>query len=147
MAVCRQDVKTTLLALIVGGIVVYMSMRSLSRHSHFNTGVSENTNPNPRAARLTTKQLTDSSKKDEETPNESNVQIPEQKMTNRVQKKSSSGGSSDELGISNEEAAKRKSCQTLGYAETNPFPLTSLCSYPGSGNTWVRHLIQQATGN
>ena len=27
-----------------------------------------------------------------------------------------------------------------------PGPLTALASYPGSGNTWIRYLIQQATG-
>ena len=27
-----------------------------------------------------------------------------------------------------------------------PGPLTALASYPGSGNTWLRYLIQQATG-
>jgi len=28
-----------------------------------------------------------------------------------------------------------------------PLPVTGLISFPGSGNTWVRHLIQQMTGN
>ncbi|XP_064597918.1 WSCD family member CG9164-like [Liolophura sinensis] len=28
----------------------------------------------------------------------------------------------------------------------NPLPLTALVSFPGSGNTWVRHIVQQATG-
>jgi len=28
-----------------------------------------------------------------------------------------------------------------------PLPVTGLVSFPGSGNTWVRHLIQQMTGN
>ena len=27
-----------------------------------------------------------------------------------------------------------------------PGPLTAVASYPGSGNTWLRYLIQQATG-
>ena len=27
-----------------------------------------------------------------------------------------------------------------------PGPLTALASYPGSGNTWIRYLLQQATG-
>ena len=27
-----------------------------------------------------------------------------------------------------------------------PGPITGLLSYPGSGNTWLRHLIQRATG-
>lgn len=29
---------------------------------------------------------------------------------------------------------------------TDPLPLTALASYPGSGNTWLRHLLQQSTG-
>ena len=29
---------------------------------------------------------------------------------------------------------------------TRPLPITALASAPGSGNTWVRHLIQQLTG-
>ncbi|XP_064612581.1 WSCD family member AAEL009094-like [Liolophura sinensis] len=36
-------------------------------------------------------------------------------------------------------------CQTVTYSRT-PLPRTALYSYPGSGNTWLRHLIQQATG-
>lgn len=28
-----------------------------------------------------------------------------------------------------------------------PLPLTALASFPGSGNSWARHLIQQLTGN
>ncbi|KAL3889979.1 hypothetical protein ACJMK2_002291 [Sinanodonta woodiana] len=35
--------------------------------------------------------------------------------------------------------------RNVSLAET-PFPKTALASYPGSGNTWTRHLIQQATG-
>ena len=27
-----------------------------------------------------------------------------------------------------------------------PGPLTALASFPGSGNTWIRYLLQQATG-
>ncbi len=27
-----------------------------------------------------------------------------------------------------------------------PGPLTALASYPGSGNTWLRYLLQQSTG-
>ena len=37
------------------------------------------------------------------------------------------------------------SCLQLGYSN-DPLPRTALASYPGSGNTWVRHLIQQLTG-
>ena len=36
-------------------------------------------------------------------------------------------------------------CRTLEYMSP-PGPLTALASFPGSGNTWVRHLLQQATG-
>ena len=34
---------------------------------------------------------------------------------------------------------------SLKYQEP-PGPLTGLWSYPGSGNTWMRYLIQKATG-
>ena len=40
---------------------------------------------------------------------------------------------------------KPKSCQSLGYSDRK-IPTTALASFPGSGNTWVRHLLQQATG-
>ncbi|XP_060076046.1 WSCD family member AGAP003962-like [Ylistrum balloti] len=36
-------------------------------------------------------------------------------------------------------------CKGLRYS-TIPLPLTALVSFPGSGNTWLRHVIQQATG-
>ncbi|XP_021954416.1 WSC domain-containing protein 1 [Folsomia candida] len=35
---------------------------------------------------------------------------------------------------------------TTSLCEEDTFPLTALVSYPGSGNTWVRHLIEIATG-
>jgi len=35
--------------------------------------------------------------------------------------------------------------RTLKLSKT-PLPITGLVSFPGSGNTWVRHLIQQMTG-
>ncbi|CAH1800959.1 unnamed protein product, partial [Owenia fusiformis] len=37
------------------------------------------------------------------------------------------------------------SCQPIKFSDT-PLPLTALYSWPGSGNTWVRHLLQQLTG-
>ena len=40
---------------------------------------------------------------------------------------------------------KTKDCRPLAYSKTS-LPLTALASFPGSGNTWVRHLLQQATG-
>ena len=39
----------------------------------------------------------------------------------------------------------RPICQHLDYSK-KMLPLTALASFPGSGNTWMRHLIQQATG-
>ena len=36
-------------------------------------------------------------------------------------------------------------CRTMEYMSL-PGPVTALASFPGSGNTWVRHLLQQATG-
>ncbi|XP_050406984.2 WSCD family member AAEL009094 [Patella vulgata] len=40
---------------------------------------------------------------------------------------------------------KPKNCPKLGFAKT-PLPVTALASYPGSGNTWTRHLLQKSTG-
>ena len=37
------------------------------------------------------------------------------------------------------------SCCPLKFAHKS-FPKTAMASHPGSGNTWVRHLIQQLTG-
>ena len=37
-------------------------------------------------------------------------------------------------------------CQPLHFIHEHPMPRTALDSFPGSGNTWVRHLLQQATG-
>lgn len=36
-------------------------------------------------------------------------------------------------------------CKTVRLSP-KPLPRTALASFPGSGNTWVRHLVQQATG-
>ena len=40
---------------------------------------------------------------------------------------------------------KSKSCRDVGFSK-KVLPRTALASFPGSGNTWVRHLLQQATG-
>ena len=40
---------------------------------------------------------------------------------------------------------KRYHCQILKYANPS-LPVTALASFPGSGNTWVRHLLQEAAG-
>ena len=37
-------------------------------------------------------------------------------------------------------------CTAVKFGEQGSFPLTSLSSYPGSGNTWVRYLIEEYTG-
>ena len=37
-------------------------------------------------------------------------------------------------------------CGEVKFAEPGTFPATSLSSYPGSGNTWVRYLIEEYTG-
>lgn len=36
-------------------------------------------------------------------------------------------------------------CKPVGLSKVG-LPLTALASYPGSGNTWLRHLLQQSTG-
>jgi hypothetical protein len=36
-------------------------------------------------------------------------------------------------------------CQALRFLE-KPGPVVALASFPGSGNTWVRYLLQQVTG-
>ncbi|XP_061163273.1 WSCD family member CG9164-like [Saccostrea echinata] len=36
-------------------------------------------------------------------------------------------------------------CKTPHFSK-QALPLTALVSFPGSGNTWVRHILQQATG-
>ena len=40
---------------------------------------------------------------------------------------------------------RSKSCRDVGFSK-KVLPRTALASFPGSGNTWVRHLLQQATG-
>ena len=36
-------------------------------------------------------------------------------------------------------------CKPLGM-KVAPGPVVALASFPGSGNTWIRYLLQQATG-
>ena len=36
-------------------------------------------------------------------------------------------------------------CHKMKFANPS-LPTTALASFPGSGNTWIRHLIQEATG-
>ena len=38
-----------------------------------------------------------------------------------------------------------RDCRPQGYSKVK-LPMTALASFPGSGNTWVRHLLQQSTG-
>ena len=41
--------------------------------------------------------------------------------------------------------ALKPDCLPLRFSK-HPLPRVALASFPGSGNTWVRHLVQQATG-
>lgn len=45
----------------------------------------------------------------------------------------------------NADVAKTGYCLPLRY-RIPAGPVTALASFPGSGNTWLRHLIQQSTG-
>jgi len=38
-----------------------------------------------------------------------------------------------------------RSCPEIRFSKY-PLPVTALASMPGSGNTWMRHLIQMSTG-
>ena len=40
---------------------------------------------------------------------------------------------------------KRSNCTHVKYSKL-PLPKTALASFPGSGNTWARHIIQLASG-
>ena len=40
---------------------------------------------------------------------------------------------------------KPEKCTVPHFADP-PLPVTALASYPGSGNTWVRFLLEQTTG-
>lgn len=42
---------------------------------------------------------------------------------------------------------KMQWCQPLRFLNDLNRPIIALVSFPGSGNTWLRYLIQQATGN
>ena len=56
----------------------------------------------------------------------------------RIQDSKQSNGSTKVAGL-------REDCRQLGYSKVK-LPITALASFPGSGNTWVRHLLQQSTG-
>ena len=45
----------------------------------------------------------------------------------------------------NTNLANEQNCLALHFSATK-LPRTALASFPGSGNTWTRHLLQQATG-
>jgi hypothetical protein len=58
--------------------------------------------------------------------------------------KLSSGILSFLVGVSGHGASTR--CGEVRFGNEGEFPITSLSSYPGSGNTWVRYLIEEYTG-
>ena len=63
--------------------------------------------------------------------------LPEEKHLNKV--------SLPNTGKMEKQSGRNKSCHSLGYS-SKALPVTALASFPGSGNTWVRHLLQEATG-
>ena len=52
---------------------------------------------------------------------------------------------SPNIGKAEKQNGGNRSCHSLGYS-SKALPVTALASFPGSGNTWVRHLLQEATG-
>ena len=54
---------------------------------------------------------------------------------------------SDRLNASDPKSmgTQKQDCKSLHFSK-KPLPVTALFSYPGSGNTWIRHLLQQSTG-
>ena len=48
--------------------------------------------------------------------------------------------------LSSSSAHESNRCTAVQFGAEGSFPLTSLSSYPGSGNTWVRYLIEEYTG-
>jgi hypothetical protein len=49
-------------------------------------------------------------------------------------------------GKSTKEIYPEGDCLKRRFGTGGEFPLTALASFPGSGNTWSRHLIEQSTG-
>ena len=48
--------------------------------------------------------------------------------------------------LSSSSAHESNRCTAVQFGAEGSFPLTSLSSYPRSGNTWVRYLIEEYTG-
>ncbi|XP_077990678.1 sialate:O-sulfotransferase 1-like [Glandiceps talaboti] len=48
--------------------------------------------------------------------------------------------------IAFDNSIRRNENCNLSLAPLHTIPMTALASFPGSGNTWTRHLLQQATG-
>ena len=62
------------------------------------------------------------------------------------------GGRIDRSQILQRSEARRRPRQTITWCKelvmkAAPGPVTALASFPGSGNTWLRYLLQQASGN
>ena len=68
-----------------------------------------------------------------------------QEMLPELRHTRTSSGNKTQINDPTNQKAKPKSCQSIGYSSIK-LPITALASFPGSGNTWVRHLLEQATG-
>ena len=69
-------------------------------------------------------------------------------ILNKLERTLDKATDKDQLNANVHNATNRYQCEMVKpKLSSTPLPITGLVSYPGAGNTWTRHLIQQATGN